>query len=504
VILDTVVLQHISYFRYWLEIRHCDLETVGRGERSKDFLLEGKQDIQLATRSSIIDPYQLSLLQWKVLSDHLKFCSAEKTLPSFFTWLDGADNQQQKVDECFKIVELFRTKHVDGDLSDSLDEVKSEIGYSESCDSGVDDDGDQEDGISKLYSQISMQNDKVQTWRWLFPFLLSAVYFVMLFFAATWHSDSDFPWEEDPASEFHTLTKDLIQDDLGLQDNENNSNAYVKASAFVSFLNSVSERWFWSEDTSTAVRIGLVKFALKTKKNSATLLAQATSFDCPAFSHFTKNNSCDVSRQIECISPNSPPLQPEYLFAMGDSQSWQDLVDMQSASNVPIFESAELKFTLYSHAAKSLLHCHFYFRNVATRDIAVYQKFTSLHSHFTWEDRQWYSSAMNAIFLPFMFCMSLIPYAVKGLNHMESLTMSRWCLQSYNDCLFLDDRSSNKYIGISAAHKDRRSLVLLKIAHSNFKKRSQFSKLFGWPEWVSLILILLTFLFKVVSRLKLE
>ena len=446
--------------------------------------MKGEHGSKLAIQSSIIDPYQLSLLQWKVFSDHLKFCSTEKTLPSFFTWFDGADIQQEKVDECFKIVELFRTKHA------------------ESCDSGADDDADQGDGVSKLYSQITMQNDKVQTWRWLLPFLLCAVYFVMLFFAATWHSDSAFPWEEDPASEFYTLTKDLIQDDLGLQQNESNSNAYVKASAFVNFLNSVSERWFWSEDTASAVRIGLVKFALKTKKNGARFLDVSTSFNCSTPSHTAKNNLSDASCQIECVSPISPPLQPEYLFAMADRKKWQDLVDAQSASVVPLFESAELKFTLYSHAAKSLLHYHFHFRNVATRDIAVHQKFTSLHSHFPWEDRQWYSWAMNYVFLPFMFCMSLIPYAVKGLRHRDSLTTSRSFLHPSNDHLFLDNGKS--YLGRSAAHTDRRSLVLLKIAHSKFIKNSKFSRLFGWPEWVSLILIVLTFCFNVVSRFKLE
>jgi hypothetical protein len=500
-ILDAAVLQHIGYSSYWLEVRRCDRETVSQGERSEDFLLKEEQDTTSATQTPIIDPYQLSLLQWKVFSDHLKFCAAEKSLPSFLTRFDGADCPQQKVDECFKIVELFRTKHADDVPSVSPDGAASKVGDSESCDSDADDDAEEGDVASKLHSQITMQNDRVQTWRWLLPFLLSVVYFVMLFFAATWHSDSAFPWEEDPASEFYTLTKDLIQDDLGLQDSENNSNMFVKTSALVGFLSSVSERWFWSEDASSAVRVGLIKLVLKTKKNGASLPAQFAAPSCSAPLDLSEmNKSCQSSSEGEIVS-SILPFERQYLFAMGDSQKWQDVVDAQNASSVPLFESAELKFTLYSHAAKSLLHCHFHFRNVATRDISVNQKFTSLHSYFPWEDRQWYSWAMNTVFLPFIFCMSLIPYAAKGWRFKHSLSMSSSFLNS-NDHLFLNEMKC-EYIGKGAAHKDRRSLVLLKIAHSKFIKTSKFSKLFGWPEWVSFILIVLAFLFNAISRLKL-
>ena len=121
------------------------------------------------------------------------------------------------------------------------------------------------------------------------------------------------------------MTKDLIQDDLGLQDNENNSNMFVKTSALVGFLSSVSERWFWSEDASSAVRVGLIKLVLKTKKNGASLPAQFAAPSCSAPLDLSEmNKSCQSSSEGEIVS-SILPFERQYLFAMGDSQKWQDV-----------------------------------------------------------------------------------------------------------------------------------------------------------------------------------
>ena len=398
-------------------MRECDRITVDRAVTYQDIKFAphtiAQQPFAKQSKMTIRDPYQLSLLQWKVVADHLAFCS-EQSLPPFLSGTDTDTKAEQMVDDCFKIVDLFRKKPEEMDQrnapgnADEREGADESVSGGNSCEGGdsiIDDGADESDGDDEtMHAKITEQNDASQTWRWLFPFMLCGIFFVMLFFAATWHADAAFPWDEDPASEFYTLTKKEMMGHLELEDEElKEKSVHVKMDVFVRFLNAVSERWFWNEDTSSAVRIGLLKIALKLKKSSTGFCVDSDAVNSSASYNSTTARGADNSNSC------APSLSPQYAIALGDKQVWQNIVDVQNASSFPLFESAELKFTLYSHSAKSLLHCHFHFRNVATGDVAVQQKFTQLHSTFPWEEKQWYSSTMNLLFLPAVLCMSLVP-----------------------------------------------------------------------------------------------
>ena len=101
-------------------MRECDRITVDRGVTYQDIKFAhhtiAQQPFAKQSKMTIRDPYQLSLLQWKVVADHLAFCFAER-LPPFLSGWDGADTKaEQVVDDCFKIVDLFRKKHEEVDL----------------------------------------------------------------------------------------------------------------------------------------------------------------------------------------------------------------------------------------------------------------------------------------------------------------------------------------------------------------------------------------------------
>ena len=257
-------------------------------------------------------------------------------------------------------------------------------------------------------------------------------------------------------------------------------------------LNPLSERWFWNEDTASAVRIGLLKIALKSKKSSSGFCVDSNAVNSSASYNSTTARGADNSNSC------APSLSPQYAIALGDKQVWQHFVDVQAASSFPLFESAELKFTLYSHSAKSLLHCHFHFRNVATGDVAVQQKFTQLHSAFPWEEKQWYSSTMNLLFLPAVLCMSLVPYVVKGWTFLHSFARSKRFLDPHNDHLELS-KPGVKYLGREAMLLGRRAQFVCAIAHLKFVRDRKVGvitfcngalKLFAWPWRLSLFLVL--------------
>jgi hypothetical protein len=442
---------------------------------------------------------------------------------------------KQKVDDCFKIVELFRVKPAKKENVNQIkDEPVSECGKEKEDDDDDEDnddddaDDDDDDDNTTLYTKITKLNDDSQKKRWLFPFLLCSIFFVMLFFAATWHADSAFPWEEDPASDFYTLTRDAIRNDLGLKEENDPSQVdYIISSQFVDFLNALSERWFWNEDGSTVVRIGLVKFAFTFNKNSEKSFIDSNVVNLNA--SFSSNMTCGSVQEDESTSFVSA-LFPDLSIDLGDDGKLQRLINAQNASSNPIFESARLKFTLYSHAAKSLLHCDFHFRNVATSDLSVHQKFTQLHSTFPWEEKQWYSLFMNDFFLPFVFCLALIPYIVKVFTFWSSRDRIKSFSKPPCDYLRLNTPSCIEYLGPKAVFKDRRSLFMRTIAQSKFItscKRGFLLRrivhlfprpgfvslvfslrriicLFPWPELISLILIIFAAICQLVTNYKLS
>jgi hypothetical protein len=500
-------------------MQHCDWKTVVRGATA---VKGSTKDVPIPR--AIRNPYELSLLQWKVILDHSTFCSNEK-MPSFLSKYSITEAEaNHRADDCFKIVELFRQKPKPaianqangGQVEDASGFANNDGGSGGSGGGGGaggdddkddNDDGDDDGGNQPMHTQITNRNDDSQKWRWLVPFLFSGIFFFMLFFAATWHADSAFPWEEDPASEFYTLTKNVMQKDLGLD--QDSKDAYIPTAKFVDFLNSMTSRWLFNDDTSLAVRIGLVKFVFQFNTNSVRSKVNRSDLNCSA-SLISDMNCGSVWR--DNISNSGLPFSPDNSMSLGDHQKWRVLIDAQAASNAPIFESAQLKFTLYSHAAKSLLHCHFDFRRAATGDISVHQKFTQLHSVFPWEKKQWYSSLMNAWFLPFVFLMALIPYVVKIWTSLNSY----WWSQSFSNRSYdhLELRRENLILVDGAIFHDRRSMFVRTLAHFMFVRQfvpargvpfvSKFLKLFSVPEIVSLVLIVLVFYFHSITSYKLS
>jgi hypothetical protein len=496
-------------------MQHCDWKTVVRGATA----VKGSTKVVPSISQSIRNPYELSLLQWKVILDHSTFCSAEQ-LPSFLSKYNTTEAEaNHRADDCFKIVELFRQKPKPAIANKTNGgQVEDASGFANHVDGGGgdddggdgdndDDDSDNDDGNQPMHTQITNRNDDAQKWRWRVPFLLCGIFFFMLFFAATWHADSAFPWEEDPASEFYTLTKNVIQEDLGLD--QDSKDAYIPTSKFVDFLNSLTSRWLFNDDTSVAVRIGLVKFLFQFNTNSVRSKVNRSDLNCSASS--ISDMTCG-SVWRDNISNSGLPCLPDNSISLGDHQKWRVIIDAHAASNAPIFESAQLKFTLYLHAAKSLLHCHFDFRRAATGDISVHQKFTQLHSVFPWEKKQWYSSFMNAWFLPFVFLMAWIPYVVKIWTSLCSFCWS----QSFSNPSYdhLELRRENLILVDGAIFQDRRSMFVRTLAHSKFVRQfvpargvpfiSKFLKLFSVPEIVSLVLIVLVFYFHVITSYKLS
>jgi hypothetical protein len=119
---------------------------------------------------------------------------------------------------------------------------------------------------------------------------------------------------------------------------------------------------------------------------------------------------------------------------------------------------------------------------------------------------------MNVWFLPFVFLMALVPYAVKVWTSLNSLWWSRsFSNPSYDplellrkDLIFVD----------GAIFHDRRSMFVRTLAHFKHVREfvtargapraSKFLKLFSVPEIVSLVLILLVFYFHLITNYKLS